>query len=49
MNAEFRFYSFVILGGTGLLLAAAAWSRSRRKSPDQLELERRKRISDRRE
>jgi hypothetical protein len=46
MNAEFRFYSFVVLGGAGLLLAATAWSRSRRKSPDQLELERRKRISE---
>ena len=29
-----------------MLLAAAAWSRSRRKTPDQLELERRKRISE---
>ena len=46
MNSDLRLYSFVILGGTGLLLAAAAWSRSRRKTPDQLELERRKRISE---
>jgi len=46
MNAEFRFYSLVVLGGAGLFLAAAAWSRSRRKSPDQLELERRMRISE---
>lgn len=46
MNPELRFYSLVVLGGTGLLLAAAAWSRSRRKTPDQLEQERRLRISE---
>jgi hypothetical protein len=46
MNSDLRLYSFVILGGTGLLLAAAAWSRSHKKTPDQLELERRKRISE---
>src|ERR1700744_6141290 len=46
MNLDLRLYSFAILGGAGLFLAAAAWSRSRRKTPDQLELERRKRISE---
>ena len=46
MNSDLRLYSFAILGGAGLFLAAAAWSRSRRKTPDQLELERRKRISE---
>lgn len=46
MNAELRFYSLVILGGAGLFFAAAAWSRSRRKTPDQIEHERRMRISE---
>lgn len=46
MNPELRLYSFVILGGAGLLFAATAWSRSRRKTPDQLEHERRMRISE---
>jgi hypothetical protein len=46
MNPELRLYSFVILGGAGLFFAAAAWSRSRRKTPDQLEHERRMRISE---
>jgi hypothetical protein len=46
MNAELRLFSFVVLGGAGLFLAAAAWSRSRRKNPDQLEHDRRMRISE---
>ena len=46
MNAELRLYSLIALGGVGLLLAAAAWSRSRRKTPDQKERERRMRISE---
>jgi hypothetical protein len=46
MNAELRFYSFVLVGGAGLLLAAAAWSRGRRKTPDQLEQERRMHINE---
>jgi hypothetical protein len=46
MNAELRLYSLLALGGVGLVLAAAAWSRSRRKTPDQREHERRMRISE---
>jgi hypothetical protein len=46
MNAELRLFSFVVLSGAGLFLAAAAWSRSRRKNPDQLEHDRRMRISE---
>ena len=46
MNPELRLYSFVILGGAGLFFAAAVWSRSRQKTPDQLEHERRMRISE---
>jgi hypothetical protein len=46
MNAELRLYSLLALGGAGLVLAAAAWSRSRRKTPDQREHERRMRISE---
>jgi hypothetical protein len=46
MNAELRLYSLLALGGVGFVLAAAAWSRSRRKTPDQREHERRMRISE---
>jgi|SRR4051812_31547516 hypothetical protein len=46
MNSDFRLYSLVALGGAGLLVAAVAWSRRRRKTPDQRELERRMRISE---
>ena len=46
MNAELRLFSFVVLGGAGLWLAAVAWSRSRRKNPDQIEHDRRMRISE---
>jgi hypothetical protein len=46
MSAELRLYSIIALGGAGLLAAMVAWSRSRRKTPDQLEHERRMRISE---
>jgi len=46
MNAELRLYSSSAVGGAGLLAAMVAWSRSRRKTPDQLEHERRMRISE---
>jgi hypothetical protein len=46
MNAELRLYSLLALGGVGFVLAVAAWSRSRRKTPDQREHERRMRISE---
>jgi len=46
MNAELRLYSMIALGGAGLLAALVAWSRSRRKTPDQRERERRIRISE---
>jgi hypothetical protein len=41
MNGELRLYSIFALVGTGLLLAGTAWARRRRKTPDQLERERR--------
>ncbi len=45
MQCSFRLYIIVALGGAGLLAAAGAWARSRRKTPEQLERERRLRIS----
>jgi Protein of unknown function (DUF3592) len=46
MNAELRLYSLFALAGTGLLLAGMAWARRRRKTPDQLERERRIHLSE---
>ena len=46
MNEELRLYSIVALAGAGLLLGAMAWTRMRRKTPDQLEQERRMHISE---
>jgi hypothetical protein len=46
MNGELRLYSFVVLAGAGVILAATAWARKRRKTPEQLERERRMRISE---
>jgi hypothetical protein len=43
---ELRLYSMLALAGAGLLFGAKAWARSRRKSPDQRERERRMRISE---
>jgi len=41
MNGELRLYSILTLAGAGLLLASVAWARKRRKTPEQLEHERR--------
>src|SRR5438270_14101507 len=46
MNAELRLYSIFALTGTGLLLASMAWARRRRKTPDQMERERRIHLSE---
>ncbi len=46
MNGELRLYSFLALAGTGLLVAGVAWARKRRKTPDQLERERRIHLSE---
>ena len=43
---ELRLYSMIAIAGAGLLFGAKAWARSRRKSPDQRERERRMRISE---
>ena len=43
---ELRLYSIIAIAGAGLLFGAKAWARSRRKSPDQRERERRMRISE---
>jgi hypothetical protein len=45
MQPTFRLYAIIALGAAGLLVAAGAWARSRRKTPEQLECERRLRIS----
>jgi len=43
---ELRLYSLIAIAGAGLLFGANAWARSRRKTPDQRERERRMRISE---
>ena len=43
---ELRLYSIIAIAGVGLLFGANAWARSRRKTPDQRERERRMRISE---
>ena len=46
MNEDLRLYSLFAVAGTGLLLGAMAWARMHRKTPDQLEQERRMHISE---
>ena len=46
MNGDLRLYSLFVISGTGFLLAAVAWARKRRKTPDQIEHERRMHISE---
>ena len=46
MDETVRFYTFAALGGLGLLATALLWSRFHRKTPEQLERERRQRISE---
>ena len=43
---ELRLYSLIAIASAGLLFGANAWVRSRRKTPDQKERERRMRISE---
>jgi hypothetical protein len=42
---ELRLYSLLAIAGAGLVFGASVWARSRRKTPDQHERERRMRIS----
>ena len=46
MNETLRLYVFATVAGAGLLTAGVIWSRLRRKTPEQLERERRLRISE---
>ncbi len=46
MNAELRLYSIFAIAGAGFLLAGVAWARKRRKTPDELEQERRIHLSE---
>jgi hypothetical protein len=43
---ELRLYSVIAIAGAGLWFGAKTWARSRRKTPDQKERERRMRISE---
>lgn len=43
---ELRLYSLIAIAAAGLLFGANSWARSRRKTPDQKERERRMRISE---
>ncbi len=46
MNATLRLYPVIAVAAVGLLGGAVAWARSRRKTPEQREQERRLRISE---
>ena len=46
MNEAIRSYSLFAVVAVGVVVALAAWVRSRRKTPEQLEQERRLRISE---
>jgi hypothetical protein len=46
MNAALRLYSVFAVTGIGFLMASVAWARKRRKTPDQLEQERRIHLSE---
>jgi hypothetical protein len=46
MNPALRLYPIVALAAAGVVFAVSAWSRGRRKSPEQQEQERRSRISE---
>ena len=46
MNATLRLYPLIAVAAVALLGGAVAWARSRRKTPEQLEQERRLRISE---
>lgn len=46
MNETLRLYTFAAVAGLGLLATGLIWSRLRRKTPEELERERRLRISE---
>jgi hypothetical protein len=46
MSASLRLYPFIAIAALAVLGSAVAWARSRRKTPEQLERERRIRISE---
>jgi hypothetical protein len=46
MNETLRLYAFAAVAAAGLLTAGVIWSRLRRKTPEQIERERRLRISE---
>ena len=46
MNETLRLSAFALVAGAGLLTTGVIWSRLRRKTPEQLERERRLRISE---
>jgi hypothetical protein len=46
MNGDLRLYSLLALAGAGFVVVATSWARSRRKTPDQREHERRMRITE---
>lgn len=46
MNGDLRLYSLLALASAGFLVVATSWARSRRKTPDQREHERRMRITE---
>jgi hypothetical protein len=46
MNETLRLSAFALIAGAGLLTTGVIWSRLRRKTPEQLERERRLRISE---
>lgn len=46
MDETLRFYTFAALGGLGLVATAFIWKRLHRKTPEQIEQERRRRISE---
>ena len=45
MNSAFRLYPIFLAAAAGLAVGAVAWARSRRKTPEQREQERRLRIT----
>lgn len=46
MNGTLRLYPVIAIAAVGLFAAAKAWARSRRKTPEQRERERRSRINE---
>jgi hypothetical protein len=46
MNVTLRLYPVIAVAAVGLVAAVTAWARSRRKTPEQMEAERRARINE---